>query len=77
MVWDIPSTKQEKSATFSGPKGSLLTGINKNKMTGPASCKKTTRYHADLPLCEKSSKIQIKNFFQKSSSVTFLPLQSP
>ena len=69
MVRDIPSTKQEKSATLSGPKGSLLTGINKNTLTGPTNCKKTTRYYAHLPLCDKSSKIQIKSFF-KNPAVT-------
>ena len=26
---------------------------NKNILTGPANCKKTTRYHAHLPLCAK------------------------
>ena len=33
MLWHIPSTNQEKSVTFSRPKGSLLTGINKLKTT--------------------------------------------
>ena len=29
---------------------------NKNKLTGPANCKKTTRHHAHLSLCAKSRK---------------------
>ena len=30
--------------------------LNKNTLTGPANCKKTTRHHADLSLCAKSRK---------------------
>ena len=30
--------------------------INKNTLTGPANCKKTTRHHAHLSLCAKSRK---------------------
>ena len=116
--------------------------LNKNTLTGPANCKKTTRHHAHLSLCAKSRKtndaksrkwpktsiwtifwwfrafklkvifstnfrpktkkivraafeknikvsdfgliwrpfreyLQIKNFFQKSGSVTFLPFLVP
>ena len=29
---------------------------NKNTLTGPANCKKTTRYRAHLSLCAKSRK---------------------
>ena len=29
---------------------------NKNTLTGPANCKKTTRHHAHLSLCAKSRK---------------------
>ena len=29
---------------------------NKNTLTGPANCKKTTRYHAHLSLCAQSMK---------------------
>ena len=31
-------------------------GLNKNTLTGPANCKKTTRHHAHLSLCAKSRK---------------------
>ena len=30
--------------------------LNKNTLTGPANCKKTTRHHAHLALCAKSRK---------------------
>ena len=30
--------------------------IKKNELTGPANCKKTSRYHAHLSLCAKSRK---------------------
>ena len=30
--------------------------LNKNTLTGPANCKKTTRHPADLSLCAKSKK---------------------
>ena len=30
--------------------------LNKNTLTGPANCKKTTRHHAHLSLCAKSRK---------------------
>ena len=30
--------------------------INKNTLTGPVNCKKTTRHHAHLSLCAKSRK---------------------
>ena len=30
--------------------------LNKNTLTGPANCKKTTRHHARLSLCAKSKK---------------------
>ena len=30
--------------------------FNKNTLTGPANCKKTTGYHAHLLLCAKSRK---------------------
>ena len=30
--------------------------INKNTLTGPANCKKTTKHHVHLPLCAKSRK---------------------
>ena len=33
MLWHIPSSNQEKGVTFSRPKGSLLTGIDKLKTT--------------------------------------------
>ena len=33
MVWDIPSTKQEKNVTFPRPKVSLSIGINILKTT--------------------------------------------
>ena len=29
---------------------------NKNTLTGPANCKKTTRHHVQLSLCAKSTK---------------------
>ena len=104
---------------------------NKNTLTGPSNCKKITRHHSHLSLCDDFKYLQIaiffekqvsfeskgifitnskpktkkivraafeknmkvsdfgliqrpfreyllrKNFFQKSGSVTFLPLQSP
>ena len=33
-----------------------ISKVNKNTLTGPANCKKTTRLHAHLPLCTKSRK---------------------
>ena len=30
--------------------------MNKNTLTGPVNCKKTTRHHSHLPLCAKSRK---------------------
>ena len=30
--------------------------LNKNTLTGPANCKKTTRHHDHLSLCAKSRK---------------------
>ena len=30
--------------------------LNKNTLTGPVNCKKTTRHHADLSLCAKLRK---------------------
>ena len=34
----------------------VITWNNKNTLTGPASCKKTTRHHTHLSLCEKLRK---------------------
>ena len=34
---------------------------NKNTLTGPAICKKTTRHHAHLSLCAKSRKTNDAN----------------
>ena len=36
--------------------GNYISKVNKNTPTGPANCKKTTRLHAQLPLCTKSRK---------------------
>ena len=36
--------------------GSSHYEINKNTLTGPANCKKTTRHHAHLSFCAKSRK---------------------
>ena len=36
--------------------GNYISKVNKNTLTGPANCKKTTRLHAHLPLCIKSRK---------------------
>ena len=37
-------------------KTSLILDKNKNTLTGPANCKKTTRHYAHLSLCGKSRK---------------------
>ena len=66
---------------------SFFSITNKNTLTRPANCKKTTVHHifqknikvSDFGLIWRSFReyLQIKNYFQKSGSVTFLPLYSP
>ena len=51
------NTRATHASTNSTPFArSLVFYINKNTLTGPANCKKTTRHHAHLSLCAKSRK---------------------
>ena len=55
--------KEHKENFLNHPTVRLIYLANKNTLTRPVNCKKTTRHHAHLPLCAKSSKSRI--FFSK------------
>ena len=60
--WDIPPTKQEQNVTCSRPKGSLLGGINKFKIT-----QATQIFWRDILLSTKTDKIkQDSKMFHKN-----------
>ena len=56
--------------------GEKFISINKNTLTGPASCKKTTRHHTHLWLCANSRKISDAKSRNHSNWRSYLVLTS-